>query len=113
MPLSTKPDAPARSMPASTSSSSNVVSASTGGAPSMSRSARVACTPSTSGIRTSISTTSGTSDDTAATTVVPSAHSPTTSNPNRVRRMPRNPARTSSWSSTSSTLITTPPGRNR
>ena len=64
-PFRVKPDAPARRTPASTSSSSNVVSASTGGLPSRRRSSRVACTPSITGIRTSISTTSGASDSTA------------------------------------------------
>jgi hypothetical protein len=77
-----KPAAPARSIPASASSSSNVVSARTGVALPWLRKRRVAVTPSTSGIRTSISTTSGVSASTAAGTAPPSGHSPTISKPN-------------------------------
>ena len=55
----------------------------------------VAATPSTIGIRTSITTTSGCEAATASTTPAPSGSSPTISKPKRDRRIPRRPARTS------------------
>ncbi len=59
--MRTNPAAPASRAAHSTSSSSNVVSTSTGGASGRARSARVASMPLTCGIRTSISTTSASS----------------------------------------------------
>ena len=108
-PLRMKPDAPARSIAARTSSSSNVVRARTGGPAPRRRSSLVAWTPSTDGMRTSISTTSGCSASTVSATRLPSGSSPAISNPNCDRRMPRSPVRTSSWSSTRSTRIMPPP----
>src|SRR5207253_2184220 len=52
-----------------------------GGAPGTARSRRVAVVPSTSGMRTSITTTSGRKRFTASTTPAPSPSSPTISKP--------------------------------
>ncbi len=103
--LSRKPLAPARNAANTYSSRSNVVKMST-------RTAlvaddrviwRVASMPSMSGIRTSISTTSGWVLRACCTASAPSPASPTTVNPGVAATMPRNPARTSAWSSATST----------
>ena len=70
--------------------------------------ALVAATPSTTRHADVHQHNIGSQSTTAAATLVPSAHSPTMWKPNRSRRMPRRPARTSSWSSTSSTRIMAP-----
>ena len=64
---------------------------------------RVASRPSMPGIRMSMSTTSGASARAAATASVPLAASPTTLIPSAASRITQKPARTSSWSSTTST----------
>ena len=66
---------------------------------------RVACSPSSPGIRMSISTTSGVSSRTSRTASAPSAASPTTSMPSWASSRAANPARTRAWSSASSTRI--------
>jgi hypothetical protein len=66
---------------------------------------RVASSPSIPGIRMSISTTSGAFSATAATAPAPFAASPTTLMPSAASRITQKPARTSSWSSTTSTRI--------
>ena len=68
-------------------------------------SSRVASSPSIPGIRMSISTTSGWWAAAAASAASPLAASPTTVMPSAVSRMTQNPERTSSWSSTTSTRI--------
>ena len=73
--------------------------------------AAVAVTPSTRRMRTSMSTTSGWWAATASSTSSPSSHSATTSNPSSGPRMRATPARTTGWSSTISTRITTAPRR--
>ena len=84
--LSRKPLAPARRAARTYSSRSNVVSTSTRvaerGSPQISR---VAAMPSTRGIRTSMSTTSGRCRRTSSTASRPSAASPTTSRSGWVR----------------------------
>ena len=66
---------------------------------------RVASSPSIPGIRMSISTTSGPCAAACDTAAAPLAASPTTVMPSAASRMTQNPARTSSWSSTTSTRI--------
>ena len=65
----------------------------------------VASRPSMPGIRTSIKTTSGCSSAACASAAAPSAASPATAIPSALSRITQNPARTSSWSSTTSTRI--------
>ena len=65
----------------------------------------VASRPSILGIWTSISTTSGRSCRVTATAWSPSLASPTTSMSSSASRIIRKPARTSAWSSTSTTVI--------
>ena len=83
---------------------------STRGPASPSRAAirRVASMPSISGMRMSISTTSGVSRRALSTACVPSEHSPTTSMSSSASRIIRKPARISAWSSTSSTRMLMP-----
>ena len=66
---------------------------------------RVASRPSMPGIRMSISTTSGPWAAACDTAASPLAASPTTVMPSAASRMTQNPERTSSWSSTTSTRI--------
>ena len=63
--------------------------------------------PSVPGIRTSIRTTSGLSARTTLTASAPSPASPTTSMSGCVARIEHSPARTSPWSSATTTRITT------
>ena len=111
MSLSRKPLAPWRIAVAARSSRLNVVSTitRTGWSARATRSGekicRVASTPSISGIRMSISTTSGGSSSTSRTASTPSPAAPTTRMPSWASMMTRTPSRNSSWSSTSSTLI--------
>ena len=77
------------------------------GGPSSAAIRRVAPMPSSSGIRTSISTTSGRSRSASATPAAPSAASPTISRSGTVSSAIRRPARTSSKSSTSRTRTLT------
>src|SRR5664279_3665258 len=67
---------------------------------------RVASIPDFAGIRTSISTTCGSTDDAVSGTCVPSSHSPTTWMSSAPLNMPSTPARTRGWSSTIRTRIT-------
>ena len=106
-PLSRKPLAPASSAPKTYSSSSNVVSTKTrvrlsAGSVVM---RRVASSPSISGMRMSITTTSGFSARTCSSACAPVAASPTTSMSSRESSSARNPARTIGWSSASTTLV--------
>ena len=103
--LSRNPLAPARSASYTYSSRSKVVSMTTFGAGALPVSSRVASSPSIPGIRMSISTTSGRQPTAAASAASPLAASPTTVMSSAVSRMTQNPERTSSWSSTTSTLI--------
>ena len=94
--LSRKPLAPARSAPNTYSSRSNVVKMMTW-TPADSAAdviCLVASIPSSTGIRTSISSTSGFADLAAATASAPLAASPTTARPCVAAMMPQNPART-------------------
>ena len=77
--LSRNPSAPAASASTTYSSASNVVSTITRGGSGRACSARVASSPSTPGIRMSMSTTSGRSPSTRRTPSRPSPASPTTS----------------------------------
>src|SRR5271165_3781097 len=72
------------------------------GAPGMAVICLVASSPSITGIRTSIRTTSGCSLAASATACAPSAASPATTYP-EASRITQKPARTSSWSSATST----------
>ena len=65
----------------------------------------MASSPSMPGIRMSISTTSGWLAAAARTAASPLAASPTTVIPSAASRMTQNPERTSSWSSTTITRI--------
>src|SRR5829696_5131874 len=106
--LSRKPLAPAARASNTYSSSSKVVSTSTR-TPARSSSAtirRVASSPSMTGMRMSIRTTSGRAERARATAAAPSPASPTTSTSPASSSRARNPARTSPWSSTRTTLIT-------
>ena len=108
--LSRKPLAPARSAPNTYSSRSKVVRMITR-APADSGAAviwRVASMPSSTGIRTSISTTSGWAARATATASAPLAASPTTVSPSVAAMIPQNPTRTSAWSSATATEIVTP-----
>ena len=66
---------------------------------------RVASSPSISGMRMSITTTSGFSARTCSSACAPVAASPTTSMSSRESSSARNPARTIGWSSASTTLV--------
>ena len=103
--FSRKPLAPARSAEYTYSSRSNVVRMST--RTSLVAAVRVICRvasmPSISGIRTSISTTSGMCRRACSTASAPVPASPTTSKPAVAATMPRKPARTRAWSSATST----------
>ena len=99
------PFAPARSAPESISSSSKVVSTSTGGPSVRLRICRVASMPSVPRILRSMTTTSTGVAASAAGTSLPSEHSATTWSPSRGLRMRLRPERTSSWSSTSRTRV--------
>ncbi len=111
--LSRKPAAPAASAAYTYSSTWNVVRTATCGGCGWARICRVAARPSSTGIRMSISTTSGRSSRAARTPAAPSPASPTTSKPPAASSTVRRPNRTSSSSSTSSTRITSaaPPRR--
>ena len=121
--FSRKPLAPARSAEYTYSSRSNVVRMSTRTplVAAVRVICRVASMPSISGIRTSISTTSGMCRRASSTASAPVPASPTTSKPAVAATMPRKPARTRAWSSATSTrsvmngnLAATWPGpRNR
>ncbi len=99
-----KPLAPARSASYTYSSRSKVVSTSTRAAEPAARMRRVASMPSTSGIRTSINTTSGENLVAALTACSPLAASPTTVMSGSASRIIRKPVRTSDWSSAISTF---------
>src|SRR3954471_16116424 len=76
---------------------------------------RVAASPSSTGIRTSIRMTSGVSSAASSTACAPSPAWPTTSRSGCASSSALNPARTISWSSTTMTLMATshlPPDRN-
>ena len=73
---------------------------------------RVASMPSSTGMRTSISSTSGLADRATATASAPLAASPTTARPGVAATMPQNPTRTRAWSSATATEIVIP-GRHR
>jgi hypothetical protein len=107
--LSRNPDAPPRSAANTWASWSNVVSTRTrgGSAPAVSRA--VAVSPSMPGIRTSISTTSGLTRSARASAAAPSAASPTTHRSGSASTMAAKPARTTGWSSTTITRMTTVP----
>ena len=112
--LSRNPLAPCRIAVAARSSRLKVVSTSTrtGLARRATRSGakiwRVASTPSRSGIRRSISTTSGASSSTSRTASNPSPAWPTTRMPSWASTITATPARNSSWSSTRSTPMSVP-----
>ena len=110
--LTRNPLAPARNAPNTCSSSSNVVRTTTRTAASCGSAVirRVAVRPSTSGMLRSISTTSGRSSRARATAVPPLGASPTIVMSSADSRSIRKPARTSAWSSASSTRII---GRDR
>src|SRR5205823_1514020 len=106
--LSMKPLAPACSASYTYSSMSKVVSITTFvSIPSRSSRRRVASIPSSSGMRTSMSTTSGRSRCVSSIASRPSEASPTTSMSLSASRIIRNPVRTRSWSSTIRTLMLT------
>src|SRR4029453_10008467 len=111
--LSRNPLAPAARASNTYSSSSKVVRTSTR-TPARSSSAairRVASSPSSTGMRMSIRTTSGRAERARSTAAAPSPASPTTSMSPASSSNARNPARTRCWSSTSRTLITGAPPR--
>ncbi len=106
-PLPMNPLAPARNAATRYSSSSKVVRMRTrvwasAGSPQM---AAVATMPSITGIRMSISTTSGCSDLASVTAWLPSAASPTTVMPASCPSSSRSAVRMSAWSSTMSTEV--------
>ena len=106
--LSRNPLAPARSASMTCSSVSNVVSTRMRGpraSASVPASCRVASTPSMTGIRISMTITSGRVRAAAAIASRPLAASPTTSMSSSPVSTMRKPVRTSSWSSTSSTRM--------
>ena len=72
------------------------------------RSSRVACRPSSTGIRTSISTTSGRVCLASRTASAPSAAWPTTAMPGWAASSAPNPSRTIAWSSAMRQLIMAP-----
>jgi hypothetical protein len=110
--LSRKPLAPTRIAASTSSSRSAVVRMRTRTPEPPATSRRVASTPSRTGMRASIRTTSGRSRRAAWTAWSPSAASPTTWMSGSASRIIRNPARTSAWPSASSTrtLTVAPPG---
>ena len=95
--------APARNAGTTNSSSSNVVSITTRHAGARRRSIYSAAIPSTSGIRTSISTTSAASVTARSTASRPFAAVPTTAMPGWSASSEAMPSRISRWSSTTST----------
>src|SRR5690606_32673583 len=98
---------------ASTSASACIVSMITRGPSSMRAMARVASTPSISGIDTSMRTTSGRSSPARRTASSPFSASPTTSKPSSIIER-RSPSRSMRWSSASrSRMVTPPPGGSR
>ena len=103
--LTRKPAAPSRRAAYTNSSASNVVSTTTTGGVGCWSTRRVAANPSRTGIRMSMSTRSGRSSRANRTASTPSPASPTTMRSDWCSRMDRNPARTSCWSSASSTLV--------
>ena len=115
MSLRRKPEAPARRAPKTYSSSSKVVSTSTFVAERVGSATirAVASSPSSRGIRMSMSTTSGLVSTAWATASSPSTASPTTSMSSSESSNARNPARTSAWSSATSTRITARPSARR
>ena len=118
--FSRNPLAPARSASYTYSSRSNVVSIRTRGAGSPGRSvpssSRVAWSPSSTGMRTSIRITSGLARRASATASAPSAASPATVMPGWAVSSAPNPSRTIAWSSAIRQLITPaapPPAASR
>ena len=107
--FSRNPLAPALSAANAYSSRSNVVSISTRGDSPAAQIRRAASTPSSRGIRTSITITSASPRAARSTAPCPSAASPVTVMSGCASIIIRKPARTSSWSSTSTTRITPPP----
>ena len=103
--LSRKPLAPARSASYTHSLRSKVVSTSTRGGSGVASTWRVAASPSTRGIRTSMSTTSGRCRRASATASTPSAASATTCRSGSRSISDRKPSRTRAWSSASRTQI--------
>src|SRR5664280_2077362 len=103
--LSRKPLAPARKPAMTYSSKSKVVRMSTRVAGDAALIRRVASTPSSSGMRTSISTTSGWSCWACWTAASPLSASPTTRMSGWASSTIRNPIRSNPWSSTSRMLI--------
>ena len=78
---------------------SKVVRTSTRALMPFSASNLIALTPSSTGMRRSISTTSGRSAAARSTASLPLAASPATSNSPLASKMPRSPSRTTGWSS--------------
>ena len=105
--FSRNPLAPARSAANAYSSRSNVVRMSTRGRSPAWQISRVAATPSSPGIRTSMTMTSAGQSRASRMAAAPSAASPTTARSDWLPSTMANPARTRSWSSTSSTRIVT------
>src|SRR6266511_2854306 len=103
--LSRNPLAPARSAAKTYSSRLNVVSIRMRAADPDSTICRVASMPSITGMRTSISTTSGSNAWVIATPWTPSPASPTTSRSGWVSSTIRKPSSSSGWSSTSNTRV--------
>src|SRR3984957_20274631 len=111
--LSAKPLAPARSASKTYSSRSKVVRMSTRAPPGPGAEVicRVASIPSITGIRTSITTTSGARLPASSTACLPSAASPTTCRSFSASISEENAVRSKAWSSTIRTpVITLPPG---
>ncbi|CAM5680794.1 hypothetical protein SHIRM173S_01511 [Streptomyces hirsutus] len=100
-----KPEAPAFSPEKACSLRSKVVRISTLGGSVSSQIRRVVSTPSSFGIRTSISTTSTAVDRSTWRASTPSPASATTSMSGCAASTIRNPVRSSTWSSTSITRI--------
>jgi hypothetical protein len=100
--LSRKPLAPARSAANAYSSRSKVVRMRTRGRSAAWQISRVAATPSIPGIRTSMTITSAGTLRASRTAAAPSAASPTTARSGWLPSTMAKPARTRSWSSTSS-----------
>lgn len=118
--LSRNPLAPARNASYTYSSRLNVVTTRTlaGFATPVPANSRVASMPSSTGIRTSITTTSGESRSARSIAARPSPHSPTTSMSGCASMIVAKPVRISAWSSHTSTrtgAVTTgsPPGCGR
>ncbi len=107
MSLTRKPLAPARSEPYTYSSSSNVVSIRTCTSLVSAVICRVASMPSMSGMRMSITTTSGRASSTSRTASAPVPASPAISRSGVSATSTRSPARISGWSSASTIRIGT------